>query len=417
LGDIFTPHTVSDLSENSDQIATKIATLNAIIDSNNKKTESLEEDQNTARRELRLSEIAQFMQDINLEGEEKNIGELTEKLNGLKAEVDDLRARIAAIEVRIEELRIQLKDEKKGAERVNDYLNRYFGHDSLRLEAVADNEAPPYRFQIFRGDTPAYHLSEGECSLVAFCYFVAKLDDTESKGKRLILYIDDPVSSLDSNHIFFVFSLIENVIAAPQRDSAGNRVDGPDGKSLYPYEQLFVSTHNLEFLKYLKRLSGSKKDREEFLVVCRDGKSDMNLMPHYLRHYVTEFNHLFAELYTCVDSSNATTDYHCFYNFGNNLRRFLEAFLFFKFPFSKQPQEDYNQRIRKFFLDEPGSEAMVQRLTNEYSHLGSMFDRGTQPIDHSEISKVARFVLKKVKKNDVEQYQCLLDSIGKSDPF
>ena len=417
VADIFTPQTVFELSDNSGEIAAKIAAVNVLIKQNNKKTESLEEDQDHARGDLRLSEIAQFVQDIDFEGEERKVADLKEKADGLGREVRDLRASIEALEERIEELRIQLKDEKRGAQQVNEYLNHYFGHEGLRLEAVEEPGTSAYKFQILRGDTPAYNLSEGECSLVSFCYFVAKLDDTESKGKRLIVWIDDPVSSLDSNHIFFVFSLIESVIAAPGRDSHGELIRGADGKPIYRYEQLFVSTHNLQFLKYLKRLSRPKKDWEQFLVLCRGGESTMELMPDYLRNYITEFNHLFAELYTCTDAANAATEYHCFYDFGNTLRRFLEGFLFFKFPFSVNDQQDYNRRIKLFFGGEPGTEALVQRVTNEFSHLGGVFDRSMQPIDHAEISRLAGFVLRKVKENDRDQFQCLLESIGKPDPF
>ena len=64
-----------------------------------------------------------------------------------------------------------------------------------------------------RNGQSAYNLSEGECSLIAFCYFMAKLEEPESKGKEMIIYIDDPISSLDGNHIFFMFSLIESLIA------------------------------------------------------------------------------------------------------------------------------------------------------------------------------------------------------------
>jgi wobble nucleotide-excising tRNase len=84
-------------------------------------------------------------------------------------------------------------------------------------------------------------LSEGECSLIAFCYFMAKLDDIESNGKNLIIWIDDPISSLDSNHVFFVYSLLRAEIVEASK-----------------YEQLFISTHNLDFLKYLKRLTGKE---------------------------------------------------------------------------------------------------------------------------------------------------------------
>jgi len=415
--DIFTPKSIPELTDNSTEIAAKVAVMNGIIDQNNKKTASLAEDQQKAREELRLSEIAQFIQDIDLSGEEKKVAALQKEADDLKTEVPELHTRIQVLEERIGNLRIQLKDEKKGAEKVNEYLNHYFGHEGLRLEAVEDTETSSFKFQILRGNTPAYNLSEGECSLVSFCYFIAKLEDTDSKGKKLVIYLDDPVSSLDSNHIFFVFSLIENLIARPEEDTNGNKVLDAEGKPVYRYEQLFISTHNLEFLKYLKKLSRPKKNHEYFLIVVKDKSSTLELMPSYLKNYITEFNYLFGEIYTCSDPANAATEYHCFYDFGNNLRKFLEAYLFFKYPFSVNDQQDYNRRIEKFFKDDPSTEPLVQRLTNEFSHLGGIFDRSTQPIDYPEICKLAKFVLKKIKDNDCDQFECLLESIDKPDPF
>ncbi|MEA3357280.1 MAG: AAA family ATPase, partial [Patescibacteria group bacterium] len=415
--DIFTPKSIPELTDNSTEIAAKIAVVNGIIDQNNTKTASLAEDQQKAREELRLSEIAQFIQDIDLSGEEKKLAALQKEADDLETDVQKLHTKIQAVEEEIENLRILLKDEKKGAEKVNEYLNHYFGHEGLRLEAVEDTETSSFKFQILRGNKPAYNLSEGECNLVSFCYFVAKLEDTDSKGKKLIIYIDDPVSSLDSNHIFFLFSLIENLIARPEEDANGNKVLDADGKPVYRYEQLFISTHNLDFLRYLKRLSRPKKNHEQFLVVGKENSSTLELMPSYLKNYITEFNYLFGEIYTCSDPANAATEHHCFYNFGNNLRKFLEAFLFFKYPFSVNDQQDYNRRIEKFFKDDPSTEPLVQRLTNEFSHLGGIFDRSTQPIDHAEICKLAKFVLKKIKDNDCDQFECLLESIDKPDPF
>lgn len=415
--DIFTPKSIPELTDNSTEIAAKIAVVNGIIDQNNTKTASLAEDQQKAREELRLSEIAQFIQDIDLSGEEKKVAALQKEADDLETEVQKLHTKIQAVEEEIENLRILLNDEKKGAKKVNEYLNHYFGHEGLRLEAVEDTETSSFKFQILRGNKPAYNLSEGECNLVSFCYFVAKLEDTDSKGKKLIIYIDDPVSSLDSNHIFFLFSLIENLIARPEEDANGNKVLDADGKPVYRYEQLFISTHNLDFLRYLKRLSRPKKNHEQFLVVGKENSSTLELMPSYLKNYITEFNYLFGEIYTCSDPANAATEYHCFYNFGNNLRKFLEAFLFFKYPFSVNDQQDYNRRIEKFFKDDPSTEPLVQRLTNEFSHLGGIVDRSTQPIDHAEICKLAKFVLKKIKDNDCDQFECLLESIDKPDPF
>ncbi len=135
----------------------------------------------------------------------------------------------------LEATKRQLNDEEEGARRVNQYLNDYFGHRFITLVAEAvDDDEKRIRFKIMRGDKPAYNLSEGECSLIAFCYFVAKLEDVETSGAKPVIWIDDPISSLDSNHIFFIYSLLSSQIT--EKDNC---------------EQLFVATHNLDFLKYL----------------------------------------------------------------------------------------------------------------------------------------------------------------------
>ena len=69
---------------------------------------------------------------------------------------------------------------------LNYYLNNFFGHQSLSLKAIknsADGTQAGYRFDVIRNNKKAFHLSEGECSLIAFCYFMAKLKDVETEGK------------------------------------------------------------------------------------------------------------------------------------------------------------------------------------------------------------------------------------------
>ena len=210
------------------------------------------DDQKKARSDLRLNEVLQFITDIDYEKKIEKINELQQEESTFKSQSKSLEGKIRSIESEIEDLKIQLKDEKKGADKVNEYLNHFFGFTSIRFEAVEEEEQPGYKFQILRGNEIAYNLSEGERSLIAFCYFMAKLEEADTKGKELIIWIDDPVSSLDNNHIFFVFSLIETLIAKPNKN--------PDGSNAFRYKQLFISTHNLEFLKYLKRLSCPKKN-------------------------------------------------------------------------------------------------------------------------------------------------------------
>ena len=257
-----------------------------------------------------------------------------------------------------------------------------------------------------RGRQPAYNMSEGERSLVSFCYFMAKLEDAETRGKDLIVYIDDPVSSLDSNHIFFVFSLIESVLAKPEKN--------PDGSNRYGYRQLFISTHNLDFLKYLKRLSAPRENRggTEFFLVEKEGfSSSLRLMPRYLKDYQTEFIYLFHQIYKCRDAEASEDNHQIFYNLGNNLRKFLEAYLFYKYPYTED-RNDRLERLRKFFGNDVTVIALTNRINNELSHLENIFDRSMKPIDIPELPKVASFVLDTIRKKDREQYDSLLRSIG-----
>jgi len=372
--------------------------FNRLVKENNDKSSTLSQDQNNARNTLRLNEVTHFINDIDYYNEQKKIEQLTEEEKAAKDKVDAIAIDIEACQLKIEGLKIKLKDERKGADKVNDYLNHYFGHEGLKL--VAQEEAGGYKFVVKRGDEMAFNLSEGECSLVSFCYFMAKLEDTETKGKDLVIWIDDPICSLDSNHVFFVYSLIENIITKPHKN--------PDGTNTYKYKQLFISTHNLDFLKYLKRLSFPKNDQEYFLVDRSSGNSKLLLMPEYLRAYVTEFNFLFHQIYKCSIEDNAAVEHDCFYNFGNNLRKFLEAYLFYKYPVHRKNEE----KLKMFFADDPLAFELTNRLDNEMSHLEEIFDRSMKPIEIPEIPKLARYVLKKIEEKDKQQYDALLESIG-----
>lgn len=381
-----------------------VGDINALIVKNNDRTISLENDKSTARESLRLTDVASFIADITYDNEFARIASLKSDANTANTAFTETEAEIFEQETEVTRLQGQQKDERKGAERVNELLSHFFGE----LEAKDNVENTSVKFEVTRDGKSAYNLSEGECSLIAFCYFMAKLEEPESKGKDLIIYIDDPISSLDGNHIFFMFSLIESLIAKP--------IKNLDGTNSYRYKQLFISTHNLDFLKYLKKISLPNERNHggcQHLIVERNGgASQISLMPSYLRDYITEFNYLFHQIYKCRNQVGANESHEPYYGFGNNLRKFLEAFLFFKFP-HHDDKNDAFERIKKFFGEEDSTAiALVNRLNNEFSHLESIPDRGFKPVEIPEISKVANYVLDKIYASDPHQYNSLLKSIG-----
>lgn len=385
-----------------------VGVINDLIAKNNSRTILLDKDKNTARESLRLTDVASFIGDIGYDAELARISSLKTDADTANTAFTQSEAEILELETEATRLQGQQHDERKGAARVNDLLSHFFGHDGIKLEAKDIVENTSVKFEITRDGKSAYNLSEGECSLIAFCYFIAKMEEPDSKGKELIIYIDDPISSLDGNHIFFMFSLIESLIAKPIKNA--------DGTNSYRYKQLFISTHNLDFLKYLRKISlPNEKNHggcQHFIVERNGGASQISLMPSYLRDYITEFNYLFHQIYKCRYQGGANESHEPFYGFGNNLRKFLEAFLFFKFPHQDDKNDAY-ERIKKFFGEEdPTAIALVNRLNNEFSHLESIPDRGFKPVEIPEISKVATYVLEKIYMADPHQYNALLKSIG-----
>lgn len=414
----FKPLLVIDFSEidnNFIDLNSIIDELNLLIKDNEDKSTSIEQDKIKARKALRYHIINGYLKDIDYNG---LLSEIESKKTGagtFKTNYDEIRNTIKELETEKDNLKKELRDEGRAAEKINEHLRNFFGHDSIQLkpsEQQIDDEVIT-RFVVKRGDEEAKNLSEGECSLVAFCYFIAKIEeeiqDAEAKEK-LIIYIDDPISSLDNNHIFFIFGLIESVITKSKK-----------------FNQLFISTHNLEFLRYLKRLTvpndeiideeGKKKSQKSwshYLIYKNKNESisqsHIRYMPKYLSSYTTEYNFLFSQIYEmAIPKQNKVSLYEnqfsLLYNLPNNMRKFLECFLFYKYPDTDNPLHFY---LSKLF--DGAVHPKVNRIINEYSHL-TWGERGTIPTDVAEAEETARLILKAIKDKDIEHYEALCKSI------
>lgn len=400
--DLIHPFTLNIPTDNSEEILSIWNDYEEIRKKANDFTSSLSDKKKEAQNNLRLREVSDFLVTIKYSDQKDEIKKLAEKEKKAKTKKESVAKTIEQKVEAIESKKRELNDEEKGAKKVNEYLNDFFGHGSLSLRAIEDelNEQKQIRFQVIRDGKEAHHLSEGECSLLAFCYFMAKLEDIDTKGSKPIIWIDDPISSLDGNHIFFVFSLLKSEIV--ERNI---------------FEQLFISTHNLDFLKYLKRLTGGVKppnskfqeyQRAFFLINRHEKIAQILAMPKYLKEYITEFNFLFEQVYKCAEIETVDdTNYTVFYNFGNNARKFLEIYLYYKYPDASKDIE----KLKKFFGADPVPAILTDRINNEYSHLCGVFERGATPVEVPEMKKTANLIIEKLKA-DEDQFKSLLKSIG-----
>lgn len=342
------------------------------------------------RIKLRLSEVARFKEETGYSNILASIAEKKRIADEQKTLKEQKESDIRTLEDEIKAKERLRQNEEEGARKVNEILQNYFGHRFIELRSVKKENEEGIYFDVFRQEKKAYNLSEGERNLVAFAYFVAKLSDVNTISEKPIIWIDDPISSLDANHVFFVFSLIDRQVVKKEH-----------------WSQLFISTHNLDFLRYLKRIHTSKQ-RAWFLIERQGDQSCLRSMPKYMKEHVTEFNYLFHQIYKCSQATESE-NHELFYNFGNNARKFLEAYLYYKYPDNET--NCLHKKMIRFFSDGCAA-TTIDRVDNEFSHLEGLIERGMSMSDHAEIKKCAQYILETIKTKDPDQYSAFLTSIG-----
>ena len=333
-------------------------------------------------KEFPVSEFTKLSQEINQLEEDININENSEEHKKIKEQKEKFEQDII-------ELEGSLKSESEAAKRINMILQNSLAHSEMSLKSVDDEEG--IYFEVSRNEERAYNLSEGEKSLIAFAYYITRLESlsTEEKSKT-ILFIDDPVSSLDENNIFYIYNLIFCLLEKKE------------------FLQYFLSTHNLDFLKYTNRFS-NKKDYYLIEKIKEDenipSKSYIKKLPKHLSNKVTEFVFLFEQIYRVATEDEDENNFSVFYNFPNNGRKFIETLLYFKYPDYKTKNND---KIINYFGDE--NAPFIQRINNEYSHGEDRFDRARNPINTSEFKHDARIILGVLYQNDSEQFKSFLNN-------
>ncbi len=186
-------------------------------------------------------------------------------------------------------------------------LLRSFGHCGFSL-AKADSGSL-YKLVRSDGSDAKESLSEGERSFVTFLYFYHLLKGSNSESgittDRVVIF-DDPVSSVDSDTVFIVGSLIKGLFEEV-RSGTGH------------IKQVFVLTHNVYFHKEVtfnpKRGSGAMND-ETFWIVRKIGHNS-KVTKHDSNPIKTSYELLWAEVRNPV-RSNLTIQ--------NTLRRILEGY-------------------------------------------------------------------------------------------
>lgn len=184
---------------------------------------------------------------------EKAIESLNDKIKESQEKQKELSRQIQILEKDVTSIKPTITD-------INSILNSY-GFTGFKLEESTE----PLHYKIVRqdGTDVGTTLSEGEKTFITFLYFHHLLKGSNNKDEgqissdRVVVY-DDPISSLDSNILFIVSSLIRQTIEEVRSRSGITK-------------QVFVLTHNIYFHKEVtfnsSRSAGIAMNEETFWIV------------------------------------------------------------------------------------------------------------------------------------------------------
>ena len=219
------------------------AVVNSVIKQNNEQASNFTKARADALRRAKYHYVQQFIDDQSAAGLEMSKDRQVKRY-------DRLTSYVAKLQPEIDGLQAEISQAQKGREKINERLASMLGGEAVQIKVVKDPTGQD-RFQLIRKDgTAAKNLSDGERTAIAFSYFLTKLQEIKpAEFKETIVYIDDPISSLDANHIFQVTAAIRALFFIRQVKN------GPWQSTC---KQLFVSTHNFEFLTSMLKINGCK---------------------------------------------------------------------------------------------------------------------------------------------------------------
>lgn len=220
---------------------------------------------------------------------------------------------------------ITLKDEiKKNTKEIEDIedsitsvaptvteINKILDKFDFKGFKLKENEQQKGSYSIIRNDGSSAKdtLSEGEYNFITFLYFYYLIYGSQDKTgitSNKIIVIDDPISSLDSNVLFIVSTLVKNLLKDCRRNKNG-------------ILQTFILTHNVYFHKEITFLgSGKEFSSAEVLFGVIRKRDNISYFTEYDRNPIeSTYQLLWREL--LEDKLSTVTSF-------NTMRRILEYY-------------------------------------------------------------------------------------------
>jgi len=235
--------------EQLEEIEKLITTANALI----KKHNDIVDNYATERNKL-VNEIWKFI----IEDNRTRIEYFVKHKNGLQKGIDNIAQKVTELRDEYKKLDKEIKELTKNVTSIQpsvDEINQTLKSFGFQNFEIVPSQIGTNQYQIQRadGELAESTLSEGEITFITFLYFLQLVKGSTNEAEitdERILVIDDPISSLDSNVLFVVSSLLKE-ITKKIRNNEGN------------IKQLILLTHNVYFHKEVSFINGRTKECNE----------------------------------------------------------------------------------------------------------------------------------------------------------
>lgn len=297
---------LSSIASNLVQIKSEVEHANVQILELNRVIDNIKEE-----KERLIKDIWRFIVEEN-KGNYDNYMSNFRRESGALVGMEKGKARQVGFKKKLEEEAIELQNQLTSVlpsiHEINTLL-KSFGFTNFQL--AESDEQGNYKIARENGEDANETLSEGEKTFITFLYFYQLINGSNDQDKvntARVVAIDDPISSLDSNILFMVSNLINNL----KKKIRSNDTN---------FKQLIILTHNVYFHKEISfnKEHGSKKLNDETFWILRKTDNTSQITKYEENPIKNSYELLWKEL---KENPNSITT-------PNIMRRILENY--FKF--------------------------------------------------------------------------------------
>lgn len=403
----YTTNIGNEMEQHFAAIFAKKNTIEAIINSCQKKIDNIEVQENFDF-ELLAETLKELEESISIISNAKNdqLSELKKKQNNLttlvkgaigleiqqsatikdklqevkdkEAELKEKRENNMKKQQEIQDLKQQKSQTKDFADFVTHILNDI--NISLKVELDTDNKNYIIKSTNENATLTIKDISEGEKNLLALLFFYYELfaDNKQQSVKPEIelIIVDDPISSMDDSNRFYILELMKNLLKLPN-------------------QQIFVLTHSWDDYCNLSYNLENKQDVATFELRKTNGISTLVKLSSKEKPY----NYLFKEIYDFSEKSEEDIKNECqIYHYPNVMRRIFEEWYSFKVGKNiKFTSNIQNQIASVFNITSNSEKAKLGVLIKVCNILSHSINGSKNP---QEIHQSAKYLMKLISDND-----------------